>query len=132
MPTDAADAYTTVFQNGTRYFRARLEDAAATVLGVADISAITYTIYLLDDQDPTSRTAVTGHSAVSLTVAGVMSDTLSTAGWTKDTTGYNFSHQPSIASNPAFGTAGRNYLVEYTFTPASGEKFKTRFRVACI
>ena len=80
----------------------------------------------MDDQDPDVRTAVTGHSAVSLTVADVIFDTLQSDSQASD---YNFKHIIPIGVHAALTIAGRNYLAEYTITPVAGEKIILRFRV---
>ena len=100
----------------------------------ADIASGVYSIFLLDDQDADSRTAVTGHAAVSLTVASVMFDTLQDDDlWNdRDDTGYNFRHQIDITLGDAFTIAGRRYEVEYTLTPASGQVIVYRFVGDCI
>jgi hypothetical protein len=80
----------------------------------------------LDDQDADARTAVTGHSAVPLAAADIIFDTLQND---SQASGYNFKHIIPIGVHPAFTIAGRNYLAEYTITPAVGEKIILRFRV---
>ena len=133
MPTDHADTYGTVAKNGTATLLDRAVDAVGTVLTQSAIASATYSIYLLDDDDPNARTVVTGHSAASLTVSAILYNTLQTdATWTKDSTGYNFKHTVPIATSNAFAIAGRNYLVEYILIPTSGQKIFIRFRLACI
>ncbi len=126
--TSDADIYVTAFKGGTARLCARVYLDGADIQR-ADVSSIAYSIYLLDDQDPDSRTAVTGHSAVSLTINDVIFDELQTDAQASD---YNFRHTPPISTNPAFAIAGRNYLVEYTITPTSGEKVLVRFRVEVL
>ena len=87
---------------------------------------VVYSVYLLDDQDPDARTAVTGQTAVSLNAADVIFDTLQDDSQASD---YNFMHVIPIGVHPAFTIAGRNYLVEYTITPTAREKIILRFRV---
>lgn len=133
MPTDHADVYGTVAKNGTATLLGRVVDSTNTALTQSAISSITYSIYLLDDQNPDTRTAVANHSAVALTVASVIFNTLQTDSvWSKDSTGYNFKHTIPIATYVAFAIAGRNYLVEYTITPVTGQKIILRFRLAAI
>jgi hypothetical protein len=93
------------------------------------VTSIAYSIYLLDANDPDSRTAVTGHSAVSLTKTDVVFDALQTD---SQSSNYNFRHTPPISTHEAFATAGRSYLVEYTITPTIGQKVIVRFRVNAI
>ncbi len=112
-------------------FMARVDDAAAVLLTQAAISAIAYTIYELVDYYPPQRTALAGHSAVSVDKTLAVFDTLQTdARWTRDTTGYNFRHQPSMAAVNAFQNVGYNrYLAIYTITPTSGQPITVEFQV---
>lgn len=132
MPS-AEDVHGIVFKNGTATMLARVVGADAANVTQSDISTGTYSIYLLNDQDADSRTAVTGHTDAALVVADVIFDTLQTdAIWTKDSTGYNFKHEIVISSNEAFAIAGREYLVEVSLTPTSGELILVRFRPGVI
>jgi hypothetical protein len=119
------DIHTTAFKNGTVRLCARVYKDGADIHR-ADVSAIVYSIFLLDDQDADSRTVVAGHNAVSLVVAGVVFDTLQSD---SQASNYNFKHIVPISVAPAFTIAGRNYLAEYTITPVAGEKIILRFRV---
>ncbi len=130
---DAQDVHGIVFKNGTATFLAQVVGADAANITQADISTATYSIYLLNDQNADTRTAVTNHSAVALTVSAIIFDTLQTdAIWTVDDTGYNFAHTPIISSDEAFAIAGRSYLVEYSLTPTTGQLILVRFRVGAI
>ncbi|HUT14067.1 MAG TPA: hypothetical protein VMY42_26500 [Thermoguttaceae bacterium] len=130
---NAADTQAIVFKNGTATCLARVVGNDAANLVQADISAASYSIYLLDDDDADSRTAVTGHAAVSLTVADLLFDSLQTdALWTADATGYNFRHAIDISTDVAFAIAGRRYLVEFTLTPVTGQTILIRFRLNII
>jgi hypothetical protein len=133
---EAVDTYGSAFDGGTITCMARVTGADAANIQQADISSGVYSIYLLDNQDPDSRTAVTGHAAVALDVAdpgSVIFDTLQTdARWTVDSTGFNFAHTIDISENAAFALAGREYLVEYTLTPVSGQVIIIRFHINVI
>ena len=120
--TNQADVYATAFKDGTARLAARVYLDGADVTQ-ADVSAIVYSIYQLDEDD--ARTAVAGHTAVALTVADVVFDTLQTD---SQATNYNFLHTPPIATDAAFAAIGE-YLVEYTITPATGEIVIVRFKV---
>ncbi len=127
------DTYGTVEKGGTVTCLARIVGDAATVISQATISTATYSVFLLDDDDPDSRTVVSGHDGASLTVSAIIFNTLQTdARWTVDSTGYNFRHTIDVSSNNAFAVAGRNYLVEYLLMPASGQVIIVRFRLNCI
>jgi len=129
---DALDHFTIVHKNATKTFMARVLDWDGSVIAQVDISTVTYAIYVLTDQAPDTRTAVTGHAG-SLTVSDVIFNTLQTDDrWTEDDTGYNFRHTPIISANEAFATAGKNYLVEYILTPVTGQKILIRFRPEAI
>jgi len=130
---DAQDIHGTVFKNGSATLLARVVGAAGAVVTQADIASIKYSIYLLDDDDADSQTAVTGHSAVSLQVSAVIFDALQIdALWTKDAVGYNFKHLLDVAAHPAFAAAGRSYRIVYELTPAAGQVILVRFRVHAI
>jgi len=130
---NAEDIHANAFKNGTITMLARVVGADAADIVQADITSIAYSIYLLDDQDADSRTAVTGHAAGALVVADTIYDTLQTGDeWTVDDTGYNFAHVIDISTNAAFEIAGRRYLVEVILTPAAGQVILVRFRVNVI
>jgi hypothetical protein len=130
---NANDIYGNAFKNGSAILMARIVGAGGANIVRADITAIRYSVYLLDDQDPDARTAVANHDNVALSVASVVFDSLQTdATWTVDTTGYNFKHVLNVSSSPAFSVAGRRYLVEYRLTPAAGQVILVRFRINVV
>jgi len=117
---EAIDIEANVFDSGPLMLLARVLGWDTNPIVQSDISEIEYSVFLLDDQNSDTRTAVTAHSAVSLQKNLVLFDTLQTdARWTLDSTGYNFRHLLNVHSNPAFAIAGRRYLVEVKFTPAT-------------
>ena len=127
------DTYGTVEKGGTVTCLARVVGEDAVAITQTTISTATYSVFLLDDDDPDSRTVVVGHDGASLTVSAIIFNTLQTdARWTVDSTGYNFRHTIDVSSNDAFTIAGRNYLVEYRLVPASGQVIIVRFRLNCI
>jgi hypothetical protein len=130
---DAMDTYGTAFKNGSAVLMARIVDQSGINVVQADIRAIQYSVYLLDDQNPDSRTAVAGHAGVSLAVANVVFDALQTDPiWIVDTTGFNFRHALDVSAHPAFAIAGRRYLIEYQLTPVVGQAILVRFRMNVI
>ncbi len=130
---EATDIYGTAFKNGSATLLARVIGSDGAAIVRADVASAKYTIYLLDDQDPDSRTAVTGHANVSLTLADVIFNSLQTdALWTVDGTGYNFRHVLDVSPNQAFTVAGRRFLVEVELTPVSGQVILVRFRINAI
>jgi hypothetical protein len=130
---DAIDIYGTAFKNGSAVLLARIVDQRGINVVQADLSAIKYTVYLLDGQNPDSRTAVTGHTNVSLLVANCIFDTLQTDPiWTVDAIGYNFRHVLDVSAHPAFAIAGRRYLIEYQLSPTAGQAILVRFRLNVI
>jgi len=127
------DTYGTVEKGGTVTCLARVVGEDAAVINQASISTATYSVFLLDDDDPDSRTVVSGHDDASLTVSAIIFNSLQTdARWSVDSTGYNFRHTIDVSSNNAFAVAGRNYLVEYRLMPATGQVIIVRFRLNCI
>ena len=130
---EANDTHGTAFKHGSATLLARVVGADGVNLVQADVAAIEYSIYLLDDGDPDARTAVSGHSEVALEVAGVVFDELQNdALWTVDAVGYNFRHVLDVATDPAFAVAGRRYLVEFQLTPAAEQVILVRFRINVI
>jgi len=115
----------TVFKYGTATLMARVENSAGTAINQASVSSAKYSAWLLDadwPDDPDTRTAITGHSDVALTVASCVFDTNQTgSNWTVDSTGYNFRHEIDVGTNHIFSTAGRYVLIKVTITPASGQ-----------
>jgi hypothetical protein len=130
---DAADIYGAAFKHGSATLLARVVGAGGANIVRADISAIRYTVYLLDDQDPDARTGVTGHIDVALSVAAAVFNSLQTdPRWTVDATGYNFCHVLDVSAHQAFTIAGRRCLVEYRLTPSVGQVIVVRFRINVI
>jgi len=133
MVRDAFDIHGQAFKNGAVTCLARVVGADGVAIVQADLTAIEYTVYLLDDQDPDSRTPITSHTAVAVAIATSVFDALQTDDlWDADATGYNFRYALSIATAVPFAIAGRNYLVEFTFDPVAGEDMFVRFRCHAI
>jgi hypothetical protein len=132
MP-NPADISGSVFKNGTAALMARIIGADMDPIEQADVADIVYSIYQMTDSAPDERDPVEGHTAVTLSAANVIYDSLQTGDqWTIDATGYNFMHVPPIDAHPAFPVAGKRFLVEYTITPTSGQPIIVRFRLSCI
>ena len=130
---DAQDVHGIVFKNGTATCLARVVGADAANITQSDIDTVTYSIYMLNDQNADTRADVTGHTAVELVVADTIFDTLQTDDiWTVDDTGYNFKHEIDISENEAFAIAGREYLIEFSLTPTTGQLILVRFRTGAI
>ncbi len=140
----AENIHGSVFKNGTATLLARVVGAngsnvvqsdfylALSSSGDCGVSA-TYSIYLLDAQNPDSRTIIAAHFNVSLDITDIIFDALQTGSiWTVDDTGYNFKHTIEICDDPAFTIAGRQYLVEYTLVPITGQPVILRFLLSCI
>ena len=133
MPINAADYYCTVQKNGTGTFLARIVDSTAAAVVPANIAAVSYSVFLLDDQDADAREPVSGHQAVPLAVAEVLYVALQNGPpWTIDAVGYNFCHTLDVSAQPAFPIAGRRYLLEYRLLPVAGQVILLRFRVNVI
>ena len=120
----------TVFVKGTCACMARVADEDDVYLTQADIASLIYSIYKLSGTG--ERTAVTGHSAVSLSAADVIFDEMQIGddakGWDKDAVGYNFRHVIDISSHEAFDTVGL-YTVEYLILPTSRQRVVLRFSI---
>jgi hypothetical protein len=130
---EAMDIYGTAFKNGSATLMARIVGATGVNIAQADIAAVRYSVYMLDDQNPDGRASVAGHSQVTLPVSQVVLNSLQNdATWTVDAIGYNFRHVLDISAHPAFAVAGRKYLVEYALTPILGQVILVRYRINVI
>jgi hypothetical protein len=129
----STDTYGTVLLGGTATCLARIVGRDAQAITRTDIASVEYSVYLLDENEPQTRTVVDGHDGVALDKINVVFDQLQTdARWTRDATGYNFRHTIGVAFAPAFTLCRRDYLVEYRLTPYGGEVIVVRFRLHCI
>jgi hypothetical protein len=127
---DARDIDGSAFKNSSATLMARIVGAAGVNIARSDVVAVRYTVFLLDDQDPDARTAITGHEDAALAVSGAIFDSLQIDPmWTVDAFGYNFRHVLDVSTHQAFAVAGRRYLVEYRLTPAAGQVIVVRFRI---
>ncbi len=106
------------FASGSSLFLAQIrEKADGSLLDRDRVKTIKYSAYRLDHSDPTVKSVVEGHETVSLNTYDVFFATPKLDGlWNCDDVGYNFKHEPIVASKPLFPTAGRHYLVEYRIT----------------
>ncbi len=121
------DIVATVFKGGSPRLCA-LVYLNGSPITQADVSTITYTVYELGSR-PDDRTAITGHTDVSLSAANVIYDSLQTDAQASK---FNFAHQVPVSVHSAFTTAGRSYQVEYLITPTVGEVVIARFSISCI
>lgn len=132
MP-NAIDHRGFAFKGGTSTQLARVVGDGNVAITRATVSAISYTIYLVDPEDPDNDLAVAGHTDEDLVVASVVFDTLQTdSRWSVDATGYNFRHTIDVATDQAFAEADRRYRIVYTITPASGQAILLRYLVTVL
>ena len=130
-----------VEKNTAPVFTARVTDWTGVALTQASLSASgnSYTIYrLTDPHNEDTESAITSHSAVTLTVASVIYDALRLDAWWKDqegnyidTTGYNLAVQPSKVTAEPFAVAGASYKLVVTLNPTSGEDIVVRWFARC-
>jgi hypothetical protein len=107
----------TIKAGKTTALMSRLVDSEESLILPADVTAAEYTIYAVSDRDSSDRTAVDGHTGVSLTPADVLFDDLQEdAAWTEDDQGYNFRFIPADGTADPFATADTSYLVVVTLT----------------
>jgi len=130
----AADILGKGFKNGTAILLARILGNDGVAVQIADVSAIKYSAYAVNESDPNERTPVDGHDDVSLVPGEVLFDTLQKdPRWTVDNTGYNLLHQPDRDQDEIFPIAGKNVLVEYRLTPTDGgQVIVIRFKINVI
>lgn len=124
--------HVTCAQYNAPVFASRVRNNNAAYITQATVSSITYTIYRKFPGDPERLEPITTHTNISCTVDSVVFDTLQTdTTWgAKDTIGYNFAHQPSIAGSVFSKIGTERYLVVYTIVPTSGEPLYIRFLVS--
>ena len=129
----ARDIHGTVFRHGTAVLLARVVDAQAAAINQASVASASYTVFAVEQDNPVSLTAVTGHAAVALEVEAIVFDTLQTGGgWTVDAVGYNFRHELDVSTAEVFGEAGRTYQLRYELVPVTGQKIVFRFQLKCV
>lgn len=132
MP-NACDIFGQVFRDGPVTLLARVVGIDGQPIAPADVAALGYAVWLVDDDDADQRTAIEGHAGVALVVADVvLADLQLDASWTADSVGYNFRHTLDVGQHTAFPIAGRRYLVEYRLTPPEGQPIVVRFRLNAI
>ncbi len=72
MANSNADVYLTAPEGSAPILMRRVTGNTGAIITQSDIDSATYSIFLLDDQDADSRTAVASHSDVGLTIANVI------------------------------------------------------------
>ena len=123
------DYHATVFQDGTATFMARIVDFYGAPIKQSDVDSISYSIYLLNEGKPESRTVDVFHSNNELNVSDVLFNQLQTnPHWTEDDKGFNFCWTLDVSSANAFALAGRHYLVEIKLV-AKNVPFLVRYRL---
>jgi len=134
MSHQSVDIDGKVFRNGTCMNRAIVTNQSAVALVQSDVTSMTYTIYSLSATAEDTWTAITNHTAVSVTVSAVIYNTLQTDTlWTDtvDATGYNFKHIPVVSTNAAFTVAGVFYRIVYSLVTSTVNPLLVRFKVRC-
>lgn len=130
---DASDIHGVVFKNGSATLLARVVGADGSPVTPAQIASAAYTVWLLDENDADSGTAVAGHTDVPLEVASLVCEGLQNdAIWDVDQTGYNFKHVLDVSADPAFAVAGRSYRIVFRLVPVASQVILVRFRVHAI
>ena len=112
----------TIFEDSGVTLMARVNIEDATAAQQADITSISVVVTDLSDES-------VALASTSLTVANVVFDTLQTdARWGADTTGYNFRYTvaASVLTDPV------EYIVEFKWTPATGEVFHTWHKIKAL
>jgi hypothetical protein len=120
------------FKNAAVMCLARVVGWNGAPLLPADVSAIRYTVYELDEADPDSETPIPGHIARNVNVADVLLPALQLDGrWDVDTVGYNFRHLIDVIDDEAFPVAGPYYRIRYELVTVS-QTVVLRFRLRCV
>ncbi len=111
---------------------ARIVDFNGSLIKPSDVDSITYSVYLLNDGKPESRTAIIGHSKVALNVSDVLFNQLQkNPHWTEDDKGFNFCWTLIVTDRYAspFAKSGRHYLVEFRLVALGASSFLIRYRL---
>lgn len=116
---------------------ARIVNWNAVPITRGEIGAVDYSVFEIDENDPSVRLPVAGQQSVALNsgeLDNAIFDSLQTGDvrWTVDEKGYNFRFQPDGSTAALFPTAGSLYLAEFRFTPLSGQMFPARWRVRAL
>ena len=123
------DYHATVFQDGTATFMARILDFHGGLVYQTDVDSITYSVYLLNEGKPESRTVNPFHSNNVLNVSDVLYNQLKrNVHWLEDDKGFNFCWTLDVSRSNPFALAGRHYLVEFRLV-SKGVPFLVRYRL---
>ena len=108
------DIFGTVFKGGTATLLARIVGNGGVPVVQADIEQITYSIYLLDDDDADRRDAVAGTTPLTCTLPRSSSiDFKSICCGPSIRSATTSATCRTFSAAAAFPTAGRQYLLEY-------------------
>ena len=110
---------------------ARIVDINGSPIKQSDVDSISYSVYLLNEGKPESRTVNPFHNNNELNVSDVLFNQLQkNPHWTEDDKGFNFFWtMPIPGRHPSpFTLAGRHYLVEIKLV-AKGVPFLVRYRL---
>ena len=113
---------------------ARIVDINGSPIKPSDVDSIIYSVYLLNEGKPESRTVIVGHRNNELNVSDVLFNQLQkNPHWTEDDKGFNFCWTLKISGRyaNAFDLAGRHYLVEIKLV-AKSVPFFVRYRLFVI
>ena len=127
--------YGTVFPHGSATLLARVVGHYSEVLKRSEIQSGTYSVTLMDENNPEISVNVTGHTNVSLDLDTVFFNTLRRDSlWSEDRQGYNFRHVLTPGQNDIFTRIQRMYQIEYRFqhVEADREKIIVQFRLFVV
>lgn len=105
----------TVVENSPFFVMMRIHGMVGATINQASVSGIIAKIYEISGATPEVAT-----QTENLTVSEVIFDTLQTAGWTTDATGYNFGH---VVPAAWVVKGGAHYDIEYRVTPTAGDPY---------
>lgn len=126
------DIFGRVFRNGVPTLMARVVGHLGRYVKLSDITGVTYSVELLDTNDPMIRESVTGQTDVSVAPSEILYETLQRdSRWTCDNIGFNFRHILNPETSP-FTQVNSYYLVTYRLTSASMPPILVRFRLMVI
>jgi hypothetical protein len=115
---------------------ARVNGADGNNVTQDDFATATYTLFVSDEANASTRTAVTGHQDISVSLVDTIYNTLQEDGYWGtppiDDTGYNLRYFMDASVNSAFTQVGKWYELIIYLVPSSGPVVQVPFAGRCV
>lgn len=120
-------------ENGSALLLGRITHSDGRPVSPSEILSASYTIYRLDENDPSVRIPVDGHTERQIDVSDILqADLILDENWAFDGLGYNFRHVLDDSVVSPFPKAGRNYLVDHTLFVIDAPSIRIQYRVHVV